>query len=155
MITKITFALALPVTAGYGVSKSMNDNADLSLLALSNVEALGQTSGEDVVLPVANMKGAVGQVFQPRQDFILTAILQDCRGIIVFGILLVFSYILFIYKGVSKVLFYDLTKIRNFYEDNRKKKGTLFSRNHYCFMLLLAVVKQAQKTCKYAIDIQF
>ncbi len=36
------FALALPITAGYGVSKSMNDNAnaDLSLLALSNVEAL-------------------------------------------------------------------------------------------------------------------
>ena len=154
MITKITFALALPVTAGYGVSKSMNDNADLSLLALSNVEALGQTSGEDVVLPVANMKGAVGQVFQPHQDFILTVILQDCRGIIVFGILLVFSYILFIYKGVSKVLFYDLTKIGNFYEDNRKK-GILFSRNHYCFMPLLAVVKQAQKTCKYAIDIQF
>ena len=96
MITKITFALALLITAGYGVSKSVNGNADLNDLALSNVEALGQTSGEDVVLPVANMKGAVGQVFQPHQDFILTVILQDCRGIIVFGILLVFSYILFI-----------------------------------------------------------
>jgi hypothetical protein len=80
-----------------------------------------------LLLPVANMKGVVGQVFQPRQDFILTVILQDCRGIIVFGILLVFSYILFIRKGVSKVLFYDLTKIGNFYEDNRKK-GILFSR---------------------------
>ena len=63
------FALALLITAGYGVNKSVNSNADLSLLALSNVEALGQTSGEDVVLPVANMKGAVGQVFQPHQDF--------------------------------------------------------------------------------------
>ena len=34
------FALALLITAGYGVSKSVNGNADLSLLALSNVEAL-------------------------------------------------------------------------------------------------------------------
>jgi hypothetical protein len=44
------FALALLITAGYGVSKSMNDNAnaDLSLLALSNVEALAQDeTGED------------------------------------------------------------------------------------------------------------
>ena len=30
------FALALPVTAGYGVSKSVNGNADLNDLALSN-----------------------------------------------------------------------------------------------------------------------
>lgn len=36
------FALALLITAGYGVSKSVNGNADLSLLALSNVEALAQ-----------------------------------------------------------------------------------------------------------------
>ncbi|NMB50693.1 MAG: hypothetical protein GX997_09670, partial [Bacteroidales bacterium] len=30
----------LILLAGYGVSKSVNGNADLSLLALSNVEAL-------------------------------------------------------------------------------------------------------------------
>ena len=42
------FALALLVATGYGVSKSVNGNADLSLLALSNVEALatGETSEE-------------------------------------------------------------------------------------------------------------
>lgn len=34
------FALALLITAGYGVNKSVNGNADLSVLALSNVEAL-------------------------------------------------------------------------------------------------------------------
>ena len=34
------FALALLVTTGYGVNKSMNSNAGLSYLALSNVEAL-------------------------------------------------------------------------------------------------------------------
>ncbi len=39
------FALALLGATGYGVSKSVNGNADLSLLALSNVEALA--SGEN------------------------------------------------------------------------------------------------------------
>jgi len=34
------FALALLATAGYGVNKSMNSDANLSDLALSNVEAL-------------------------------------------------------------------------------------------------------------------
>ncbi|RNC63259.1 NVEALA domain-containing protein [Proteiniphilum sp. X52] len=36
------FALALLATAGFGVNKSMKSNADLSDLALSNVEALAQ-----------------------------------------------------------------------------------------------------------------
>ena len=40
------FALALQVTAGYGVSKSVNGNADLNDLALSNVEALAMTEEE-------------------------------------------------------------------------------------------------------------
>jgi hypothetical protein len=39
------FALALLITAGYGVSKSVNGNADLSLLVLSNVEALASETG--------------------------------------------------------------------------------------------------------------
>ena len=34
------FALALLATAGYGVNKSMNSDANLSDLALANVEAL-------------------------------------------------------------------------------------------------------------------
>ena len=37
------FALALLITAGYGVSKSVNGNAYLFVLALSNVEALAQS----------------------------------------------------------------------------------------------------------------
>jgi hypothetical protein len=37
------FALALLTIAGYGVSKSVNGNADLNDLALSNVEALAQS----------------------------------------------------------------------------------------------------------------
>ena len=42
------FALALLATAGYGVNKSMNSDANLSDLALSNVEALatGESSVE-------------------------------------------------------------------------------------------------------------
>lgn len=45
MITKITFALALLITTGYGVSKSVKSEANLSDLALTNVEALA--SGEN------------------------------------------------------------------------------------------------------------
>ena len=41
------FALALLITAGYGVSKSMNGDADLSVLALSNVEALANGESGD------------------------------------------------------------------------------------------------------------
>ena len=42
------FALALLVTAGYGVNKSMKSNANLSDLALSNVDALAnEESGGD------------------------------------------------------------------------------------------------------------
>ena len=36
------FAVALIVTVGYGVNKSMNSDANLSDLALANVEALAQ-----------------------------------------------------------------------------------------------------------------
>jgi len=36
------FALALMATVGYGVNKSMNNDANLSDLALANVEALAQ-----------------------------------------------------------------------------------------------------------------
>ncbi|RNC63289.1 NVEALA domain-containing protein [Proteiniphilum sp. X52] len=36
------FALALLATAGFGVHKSMNSDADLSDVALANVEALAQ-----------------------------------------------------------------------------------------------------------------
>ncbi len=36
------FALAVMVAAGYGVNKSMSNDADLSEMALSNVEALAQ-----------------------------------------------------------------------------------------------------------------
>jgi hypothetical protein len=36
------FVLALLITTGYGVGKSVNSDADLSLLPLSNVEALAQ-----------------------------------------------------------------------------------------------------------------
>lgn len=41
------FALALLATAGWGVHKSMNSDADLSDLALANVEALanGESGG--------------------------------------------------------------------------------------------------------------
>lgn len=38
-------ALALLVTAGWGVDQSMKSNVDLSDLALSNVEALAQSEG--------------------------------------------------------------------------------------------------------------
>jgi hypothetical protein len=37
------FALALLATAGYGVNKSMKSDANLSDLALANVEALAQS----------------------------------------------------------------------------------------------------------------
>lgn len=37
------FALALLATAGYGVNKSMKSDADLSDLALMNVEALARS----------------------------------------------------------------------------------------------------------------
>ena len=43
------FALALLVATGYGVSKTMQSEADLSDLALANVEALAQNeSGGDL-----------------------------------------------------------------------------------------------------------
>lgn len=41
------FALALLATAGWGVHKSMNSDADLSDLALANVEALAQSENNN------------------------------------------------------------------------------------------------------------
>ncbi len=42
------FALAVTIATGYGVNKSMQHDADLSEIALSNVEALAWgESGED------------------------------------------------------------------------------------------------------------
>ena len=41
------FALALLATSGFGVQKSMESDADLSGLALSNVEALAQSETND------------------------------------------------------------------------------------------------------------
>ena len=51
------FALALLVATGYGVNQSMKSDADLSDLALANVEALAQTSGEDVVITCGQYQG--------------------------------------------------------------------------------------------------
>jgi len=41
------FALALLLTAGYGVNKSMNGNANLNDLALANMEALAIGKSND------------------------------------------------------------------------------------------------------------
>lgn len=41
------FALAVMAAAGYGVNKSAQDDADLSDMALSNVEALAWFEGMD------------------------------------------------------------------------------------------------------------
>ena len=41
------FALALLVATGYGVNKSMKNEAGLSVLAMNNVEALAQNEGGD------------------------------------------------------------------------------------------------------------
>ena len=40
------FALAVLVTTGYGVNRSMESDADLTDLALMNVEALGRTEND-------------------------------------------------------------------------------------------------------------
>ncbi len=40
------FALALLIATGYGVNKGMKSNADLSDLALANVEALAQNEND-------------------------------------------------------------------------------------------------------------
>lgn len=45
------FALALLATTGYGVQKSMKNNANLSDLALANVEALAQNEGKPNEIP--------------------------------------------------------------------------------------------------------
>ena len=41
------FALVLLATAGFGMYKSMNGNANLNDLALANVEALAQSESSD------------------------------------------------------------------------------------------------------------
>lgn len=46
-IISSVFALALLATAGWGVNKSMNSNANLSDLALANVEALAFYEGHE------------------------------------------------------------------------------------------------------------
>ena len=52
------FALALLTTAGWGVNKSMNINANLSDLALANVEALADgESGNDKGTLYGNEEG--------------------------------------------------------------------------------------------------
>jgi len=62
------FALALLITAGYGVSKSMNGNADLSMLALSNVEALASGEGgmANVCCPIWNVTVEIGGTLWPK-----------------------------------------------------------------------------------------
>lgn len=51
------FALVLLVATGYGVNQSIKSEANLSDLALANVEALAQTSGEDVVITCGRYQG--------------------------------------------------------------------------------------------------
>ena len=51
------FALALLVATGYGVNKSMNNNVGFSDLALMNVEALAQESGEDIIITCGQYEG--------------------------------------------------------------------------------------------------
>ena len=57
------FALALLATAGFGVNKSLKSDANLSDLALSNVEALanGEGGSENLVAyPCKNMNEGSG-----------------------------------------------------------------------------------------------
>jgi hypothetical protein len=59
------FALALLITSGYGVSKSVNGNADLSLLALDNVEALAQYEDGDGTRWQVGEKTITTEVYVP------------------------------------------------------------------------------------------
>jgi len=47
VILSSIFALALLASVGFGMNKSMNSHANLSDLALSNVEALADGEGSD------------------------------------------------------------------------------------------------------------
>jgi len=74
------FALALLITAGYGVSKSMNGNADLSMLALSNVEALaeGERRGNGACYTLQS--SSIDRVVCYRGYAYITTYSFDCVG---------------------------------------------------------------------------
>lgn len=60
IILSSIFALALLATAGWGVNKSMGNDANLSDLAMSNVEALadGESGGENTCYNTITTKEA-------------------------------------------------------------------------------------------------
>ena len=63
------FALALLATAGLGVHKSLNGNANLSDLALANVEALANGEGGGMAnkcCPIWNVTIEVGGTIWPK-----------------------------------------------------------------------------------------
>jgi hypothetical protein len=75
------FALALLIAAGYGVSKSMNGNADLSLLALSNVEALAQSEDGDGTGPCYTLQSSsINRVVCYGGYTYITTYSFDCVG---------------------------------------------------------------------------
>lgn len=51
------FAFALVTVAGMGINKSMNSSVNFSALALNDIEALAQESGEDVVITCGRYEG--------------------------------------------------------------------------------------------------
>lgn len=53
-ILSSVFAIALVAVAGMGISKSVNHNANLSDLALANVEALAQSEAGCIYRPGQN-----------------------------------------------------------------------------------------------------
>lgn len=57
------FALALLVASGYGVNKSMNSNANLSNLALANIEALAQNENPGPITISCNYADIAGDVW--------------------------------------------------------------------------------------------
>ena len=63
------FALALFVIAGFGVNKSMSNKAQLSDLALANVEALAQDEGGGMAnkcCPIWNVTIEIGGTIWPK-----------------------------------------------------------------------------------------
>ena len=69
MILSSIFAVALIANVGFGVNKSMKSNANLSDLALSNIEALaGDETGDGGTLPeliVTCSAGSHGRCWDP------------------------------------------------------------------------------------------
>lgn len=57
------FALALLLTAGYGVNQSMKSNTGLSDLALANVEALAQSENPGPITISCNYADLADDVF--------------------------------------------------------------------------------------------